>query len=421
MSNSRFAILGLACIFANACTVVVQPTANQPQPDPPVTEQEADVGTVEPLPAPRDPRQVPRDPRQVPKRRPANPAPDTERYEPESPPGHMPTRGNGLNLGIPPGHLPGPGECRVWVDGTPPGRQARSRPCEGILATAPLGSWILYRPAQYERQVRVRYLHSSRQMVTAVRAFDVETGTYLRDFALDEDDNNMGPIVIGAGRPNIRQNADTTRNRGNSGDAPGQNGTDRRRGKGVGDTAEAADATGTPASRRTDRRNVDVAAGRVDTSNGGRTPGNDVSISAQRTDSTRTRPTAPRREREDAGDPLDDHATVRPPRGLVADDTSANTDVRSSLGIDARQFPDAGQCRLWVPGLPPGRQTRQASCEGMLDNAPAGSWILRRSADQPDVVVVDYVDEETAGVVVRTSAFDATTGAVRRPSRRRSR
>ena len=37
-------------------------------------------------------------------------------------------RGNGKNR-IPPGHLPAAGECRVWYDGVPPGRQPRPTSC----------------------------------------------------------------------------------------------------------------------------------------------------------------------------------------------------------------------------------------------------------------------------------------------------
>jgi len=57
----------------------------------------------------------------------------------------------------------------------------------------------------------------------------------------------------------------------------------------------------------------------------------------------------------------------------------------------------------------------------MADGAPAGAWILRRSTTQPDVIEVDYVDEQTAGVVVRTSAFDAATGAALRAARKEPR
>src|SRR6266516_353093 len=34
-------------------------------------------------------------------------------------------------LGVPPGHLPDEGECRVWIPGAPPGRQARRRRAPG--------------------------------------------------------------------------------------------------------------------------------------------------------------------------------------------------------------------------------------------------------------------------------------------------
>lgn len=85
-------------------------------------------------------------------------------------------------LGVPPGQLPPPGRCRVWVPGRPPGRQARARACDGILATAPPGAWILYRPGRDRRVVHVRYLHEQRAgVVIRVRVFEAETGKYLRD------------------------------------------------------------------------------------------------------------------------------------------------------------------------------------------------------------------------------------------------
>jgi hypothetical protein len=44
-------------------------------------------------------------------------------------------RGNGRNQ-IPPGHLPAAGECRVWYDGVPPGRQPRPTSCAEAERTA---------------------------------------------------------------------------------------------------------------------------------------------------------------------------------------------------------------------------------------------------------------------------------------------
>jgi hypothetical protein len=183
---------------------------------------------------------------------PSNPVPDPVYDEPQTPTRRPSPRSNRLNLRVPPGHLPDAGECRVWVDGLPPGQQARARSCSGILATAPPGSWILYRPAQYHRQVRVRYLHDTRRMVIAVRAFDTETGAYLRDYALEEDDNNMGPVAINTRRPTIRPGGDRTGNRGNgTRERPTVADNQGNRGRGNSDNAPgrirtASDTSATP-------------------------------------------------------------------------------------------------------------------------------------------------------------------------------
>ncbi len=87
-------------------------------------------------------------------------------------------------LGIPPGHLPKPGQCRVWIAGTPPGQQPRpkSRPCEGIAAVAPAGSWVVYRPTADRKLVHVRVVDQRRAgVVVRVRIFEVATGKLVRE------------------------------------------------------------------------------------------------------------------------------------------------------------------------------------------------------------------------------------------------
>lgn len=100
-------------------------------------------------------------------------------------------------LGIPPGQLPRQGLCRVWVPGTPPGRQARARSCAGILETAPAGSWILYRPTRERSSVRVRVVDDSRAgVITVVRVYDVGSGNLIREMRpaddRDDDDDDRG-------------------------------------------------------------------------------------------------------------------------------------------------------------------------------------------------------------------------------------
>ena len=80
-------------------------------------------------------------------------------------------------LGIPPGHLPKVGECRIWIPGTPPGRQpgAKSRSCEAIGSVAPAGSWIIYRPTGNKKLVHVREVDPHRAgTVVRIRIFDIE-------------------------------------------------------------------------------------------------------------------------------------------------------------------------------------------------------------------------------------------------------
>ena len=54
-------------------------------------------------------------------------------------------RGNGRNK-IPPGHLPAAGECRVWYDGVPPGRQPRPTSCAEAerIATRDRNARVVY-------------------------------------------------------------------------------------------------------------------------------------------------------------------------------------------------------------------------------------------------------------------------------------
>lgn len=97
-------------------------------------------------------------------------------------------RGNSAvvhTLGIPPGHLPPPGQCRVWIQGRQPGRQARARSCSGIAATAPTGSWIIYRPGR-DNSVHVHVMDPSRPgRIYVVRHYN-NNGRWLKDEDADD-------------------------------------------------------------------------------------------------------------------------------------------------------------------------------------------------------------------------------------------
>lgn len=82
----------------------------------------------------------------------------------------------------------------------------------------------------------------------------------------------------------------------------------------------------------------------------------------------------------------------------------------AALRIPRGHLPAPGQCRVWLPGEPPGHQRRPRSCAGIERTAPAGSWIVYRPSEDKKVVHVREVDERRAGVVVRVQVYDAERG-----------
>jgi hypothetical protein len=83
-------------------------------------------------------------------------------------------------LGIPLAQLPAPGQCRLWYVGRPLREQPPAASCAQIEPSAPPDSHILYRPPQDRRLVHVRIVDPDQAgLVTQVRVYDAERGTYL--------------------------------------------------------------------------------------------------------------------------------------------------------------------------------------------------------------------------------------------------
>jgi hypothetical protein len=98
---------------------------------------------------------------------------------PEPAPSHGPS--TAATLKIPPGQLPPPGQCRVWVQGLPPGKQPKARTCSGIEDSAPPSSWVVYRPGKDKKMVYVREMDPRRVgVVVRVTAYDIQTGVAVR-------------------------------------------------------------------------------------------------------------------------------------------------------------------------------------------------------------------------------------------------
>lgn len=62
-------------------------------------------------------------------------------------------RGNGRSQGVPPGQLPRAGECRVWYDNVPPGRQPAPMNCDRAerLASRSRTARVIYGDDRYAR------------------------------------------------------------------------------------------------------------------------------------------------------------------------------------------------------------------------------------------------------------------------------
>ncbi len=70
-------------------------------------------------------------------------------------------------------------------------------------------------------------------------------------------------------------------------------------------------------------------------------------------------------------------STPRPKRSTAA-----------TLGIPPGQLPPIGQCRIWIPGRPAGRQARARSCDGIvvwirLFEAATGELLSEEDPDKP--------------------------------------
>lgn len=71
-------------------------------------------------------------------------------------------------------------------------------------------------------------------------------------------------------------------------------------------------------------------------------------------------------------------------------------------------LPPPGECRLWYPDRLAGQQPPPYKCGS---RAPAGAWVLQRTAGAPQHVKAVVYDERRPGVVVDVGIFDSRTGS----------
>jgi len=93
---------------------------------------------------------------------------------------------------------------------------------------------------------------------------------------------------------------------------------------------------------------------------------------------------------------------------------SRGPSTAATLGIPPGHLPPPGQCRVWLPGQPPGHQAQARGCARIERTAPAGSWIVYRPTEDKKVVQVRVIDERRPGVVVRLRVYDVKRGTLLR-------
>ncbi len=84
----------------------------------------------------------------------------------------------------------------------------------------------------------------------------------------------------------------------------------------------------------------------------------------------------------------------------------------ATLGIPPGHLPPPGQCRIWLPGVPPGHQAHSRSCHNIDGSAPAGSLVLYRPGRDKKVVYVREVHPSRAGIIVHVRVFDVANGTL---------
>jgi len=94
------------------------------------------------------------------------------------------------------------------------------------------------------------------------------------------------------------------------------------------------------------------------------------------------------------------------------ENVSENASTAAKFGTPPGHLPPAGQCRVWMPGEPPGKQKKKypsGACDSVSRDVPAGGWLVYRPGeDKKEVVVREYGSERQ---ITSVKVFDIVTGA----------
>jgi hypothetical protein len=100
---------------------------------------------------------------------------------------------------------------------------------------------------------------------------------------------------------------------------------------------------------------------------------------------------------------------------MLPGDSAENTSTAARFGVPPGHLPPAGQCRVWMPGEPPGQQKKKypvGQCSTLRQSIPAGGWLIYRPTDSKrEVLVWEY----GPGLeVLAERVYDSVTGELLR-------
>lgn len=102
--------------------------------------------------------------------------------------------------------------------------------------------------------------------------------------------------------------------------------------------------------------------------------------------------------------------------GTGTEDGDERKSTAATLGIPPGHLPPPGQCKVWMPGEPPGQQKKKfksGDCSYVRTQVPPGGWLVYRpTKDKKEVRVSVY--DNTRPEVVAIRFFDVATGVLLR-------
>jgi hypothetical protein len=89
----------------------------------------------------------------------------------------------------------------------------------------------------------------------------------------------------------------------------------------------------------------------------------------------------------------------------------SSRDFHGYSRIPNGHLPPPGECRIWYPDRPAGRQPPPFKCDDRRGRVEPGGWLIA-PGPQPQEVRVDVYDPRRPGIVIDVGIFDARTGAM---------